>query len=385
MEAAAGSVYRLLAGNASGLRPSDIRLITQHIARESLTPLRLDIGEPDLPTPDRIVQAAIEASRLPSRYAPAAGTIAFREAASAFLLREHALAVSPEDIVATPGATGGLAAVFALLCEPGDEVLVPTPGFPSYRTQLALVGAVPVGYELRGDCGWIPDLELLAKAVTGRTKAIVLNTPGNPTGAVLDAATLDGILRLAEERDLVVISDEVYLDLALEGTAVSASSRGRDRVFSILSLSKAFSMTGWRIGFTVTPPGLAPYLAAVLAQLTASVSSVAQHAAVAALAGPGQELSHRRRVFRERRDAVHGYLSEHHIPHTVPRGAFYQILPLPDGHDSMAEALALLREGVAVVPGTAFGEPDGPFLRLCLTAQTPTLIAGIDLVRQRLW
>lgn len=382
---AQSSARTLIAPRAAQLRPSDIRLIMQQISDRGLTPLRLDIGEPDGPTPPHIMDAASGASRQLSRYAPALGTKLFRESAAQYLFREHGLEVSPDDIVATTGATGGLMTAFGLLCAPGDEVLVPTPGFPSYRTQIALAGAQPIGYRLDVDRGWAPDFDHLEQVIGPRTKVLVINSPGNPTGAVMDAVTIDRLLALAEKHDFAIISDEVYIDLALDGRAVSALSRDRNRVFSIFSLSKSFSMTGWRIGFCVVPPGLADALGAVSAQLTASVASVPQDAAVAAFTGPNDHLAARRAIYRERRDAVHAFLSAHDIGHTVPAGGFYQAFQLPEGSDSFQTALDLLRKGVAVVPGSAFTEPAGPFLRVCLTAPTETLLEGLELVRRHCW
>jgi aspartate/methionine/tyrosine aminotransferase len=380
-----GPVNTLITPVAASLRQSDIRLIGQAIHSRGLSPIRLDIGEPDLPTSPHVLEEATLAAGRPTSYTPAAGTPAFRAAAADYLRVRHALEVSPDDIVIGNGATGALMSCFQLLTRAGDEWLVPVPAFPCYRTQIALAGGVAVGYPLAAEHDWIPSLADLEDRITSRTRGIVINSPGNPTGAVLPAETLSAIAGLAERRGLAILSDEVYADMAFDAPAVSALAADRARTFSVFSLSKTFSMTGWRVGFTVAPPGAGTQLAAVNSQNMASANSVAQAVAIAALTGPWADVDSRRETFARRRDAVHAWLGEQGIPHTLTGGAFYQPLPLPVGTDSFEAAMSLLDDGVALVPGRAFVESAQPFLRMSLTADIPTLLDGLAIVEQRFW
>lgn len=375
----------IIAPGPAGLRQSDIRLIGQSIRDRGLNPIRLDIGEPDLPPPMHVLEAARAAASTPTSYTPAAGTTGFRAAAADYLQRRHDLAVSPGDIVIGAGATGALMSCFQLMARPGDEFLVPVPGFPCYRTQIALVQGVPVGYPLKPETGWTLDVDDVASRITPRTRAIVINSPGNPTGATLPRATLQRLAEIANRHRIAIISDEVYADTTFDGPAVSASAVDRRNTFSVFSLSKTFSMTGWRVGFTVAPPYAAAALAAINSQTTASANSVGQAAAVAALTGPWDDVVHRRELLGARRDTVTNWFAEHFIPHSRPSGAFYQVLPLPQGSDSFQTAQELLELGVALVPGSAFVEGQDPFLRLSYTADTRELIAGLEIYAKHVW
>lgn len=374
----------MISPSAAGLRQNDIRLIGQRIALLGSSPLRLDIGEPDLPPSRHILESAAAAAGLPTSYTPAAGTPAFRAAAAAYLEGHHSLTVSPDDIVIGAGATGALMNIFLLLARPGDEFLVPVPGFPCYRTQIQLVGGSAVGYPLRSEHHWVPVVEDIAERITTRTRAIVINTPGNPTGATIPRSTLEELAELARSRGVQIISDEVYADFTFDSPAVSAAAVNRDRSFAIFSLSKTFSMTGWRIGFTVAPPTTAATLAAINSQTISSPNSVAQTAAISALAGPWDEVALARTTYASRRDAVDKWLTGKGIPHTRPSGAFYQILPLKAGADSFTTAMDLIGAGVALVPGTAFKESSEPFLRMSLTAEIPALLSGLEIVLKHL-
>lgn len=362
-----------------GLRQSDIRLVGQAITERQLTPIRLDIGEPDFATPAHVLRAAEVAAGNRTSYTPSAGTEGFRIAAADYCAQRHQIAVDPDEVVIGAGATGALMACFTLLCDPGDEFLVPQPGFPCYRTQIQMAGGVPVGYPLRADSGWEPDFEKVEEQIGGRTKAIVINTPGNPTGSVFSESTMLRLANLAERHGLWIISDEVYADLAFAGHHTSALSVNRDRTLAIFSLSKSFAMTGWRVGFTVVPSHIAATLAAINSQMTASMNSVAQEAAESALRGSWSHIEDIHCSLKKRSEAVTGWLTDRGIPHTTPRGAFYQALPLAAGADSLSVANQLLDDGVALVPGTAFFEGATPFLRMSLIRAESELLRGLEI------
>lgn len=371
----------------AGIGPSDIRKVGAYIAQRGLSPIRLDIGEPDLAPPRHVLEAAARAAAVPARYTPAAGTTAFREAVSEHWRSTRNVEIDPARVVVTTGATGGLQTAFLTLVDPGDEVLIPEPGFSSYRTQISLIGGVPIPYLLSEERGYLPDLDSLAAAIGPRTRAIVLNSPANPTGAIMPPRMLASIVTMCRMRGVAVISDEPYLDLWLDEPAASAVEMGEDGVIGVFSLSKTYALTGWRIGYLVLPPHLVFAASAVTAQLTASANAVAQEVAVAALRGDQRSVDHARSSYRARRDHVHRTLLEFGVPHVPPVGAFYQAIAVdpPGGGTSLELAYTLADDGVAVVPGSAFGEPEGPFLRLSLTTREELLSEALEILRRRLW
>ena len=225
--------------------------------------IRLEIGEPSFRTPRFVVDAAFEAAAAgQTGYTPNGGYASLREALAEKIERVDGFAVDPDAVVVTPGAMNALFSIYLALLEPGDEVLLPTPGFPNMDEMVRLLGGEPVFYRLERESGYLPSREELEPLVTTRTKAIFANTPGNPTGAVFPADTVRGLAELAAERGVWLISDEVYDELILDDLPhVSAAALVPDApVVSVYSFSKVYAMTGWRLGYCAAPPQLADVL-----------------------------------------------------------------------------------------------------------------------------
>jgi len=365
---------------AAAMPPSGIRSITNR-ALALGDVLRLEIGEPNFPTPPHIVDAAHRAARDGfTRYTETQGIPSLREAWCDRLNRVNGCAATPDRLLVTAGAVSGLYATFAAVLEPGDEVLLPDPGWPNWAMMAALLGAKVVRYRCRAEAAWQPDLDDLAHAVTPRTRAILVNSPSNPTGAVLDAATLAHIAAIAARHDLWLISDECYDGIVFGAEHVGAAAMGDpERTVTIVSCSKTYAMTGWRVGCVAAPAGLIGPLAKVQQATLASVCAVAQKAAEAALTGPQDSAAEMRDAYRQRRDHAVDLCAELGRPIPPPRGAFYAMLDLGDRiADTTAFAEALLeRERVAVAPGAAFGLGAGRAVRVALCVDEATLDAGL--------
>ena len=331
-------------------------------------------GEPDFDTPERIKDAAVRAMRAGhTKYTEVAGIPELRAAIVAKLERDEGLHYEPADVMVSCGAKHSLFNLIVALLNPGDEVLVPSPYWVSYPEQVKLVGGVAVAVETPEATGFDLDPDRLRAAITPRTKVIILNSPNNPTGAVFSPEALRTVARLALEHDLWVVSDECYEALTFEGRHVSIASFGSEikaRTIVVNTCSKAYAMTGWRIGYAAGPRELIRAMTDVQSQVTSNPSSVAQWAAVEALAGPQDEVTAMVGEFdRRRRLIVDGLNALPGVSCVMPRGAFYAFAnvsglfgkkpPAAGGaalSGSVEVAAFFLEEAqVAVVPGADFG------------------------------
>ncbi len=365
----------VLADRLKSLAPS-ATLAVQAKARElrarGIDVISFGAGEPDFDTPDRIKRAAEQAmARGETKYTEVAGIPELRAAAAAKLHRDDGLDYEPADVLVSCGAKHTLFNLGVALLNPGDEVLVPSPYWVSYPEQARLLGAVPVPVACDEATGFDLEPERLRAAVTPRTKLIVVNSPNNPTGAVFSPATLEAVARLAVERGLWVVSDECYEALTFEGRHVSIASFGADikaRTVVVNTCSKAYAMTGWRIGYAAGPRELIRAMTNVQSQVTSNASSIAMWAAVEALNGPQDEVAKMAGEFdRRRRLIVEGLNALPGVRCVMPKGAFYAFanvsglfgkrvdggVPLAGSTDVTAFLLEHAR--VAVVPGVDFG------------------------------
>jgi aspartate aminotransferase len=334
--------------------------------------IHLEIGEPDFDTPPNIVDAAVQAMRDGhTHYTPASGIMEVRKAVARSVTENTGVETSPLNVVLTPGSKNIIHFALLSLVSPGDEVLVPDPGYPNYASLTNFTGAVPVSVPMHESKDFRLDVEELRTLVTDRTRMIILNTPANPTGGVLTASDLLAIAELAIERDLVVISDELYWRLIYDGEHVSPYSIPgmAERTVLIDGLSKAWAMCGWRLGMGVMPVELARSMDTLMINTSSCAASFTQLATVEALESPLSDaaVDAMREEFRTRRDLVVEGLNR--IPGVRchrPAGAFYVFPNITGtGWNERALAHALLHEaGVAVLPGTAFGAHGAGFLRL---------------------
>ena len=372
----------MLADRLKTLAPSStlaVQAKAQELRRRGVDVISFGAGEPDFDTPERIKQAAIQAmQRGQTKYTEVGGVPELRAAVCAKFKRDNGLAYEPADVLVSCGAKHTLFNLAVALLNPGDEVLVPSPFWVSYPEQTRLVGAVPVAVPTSEATGFDLDPERLHAAVTPRTKVIVLNSPNNPTGAVFSPASLAAVGKLALERDLFVVSDECYEALTFEGRHASIAALGPEikaRTVVVNTCSKAYAMTGWRIGFAAGPRELITAMTDVQSQVTSNPSSIAQWAAVEALIGPQDEVAKMAGEFdRRRRLIVQGLNALPGVSCVMPRGAFYVFANVSrlfgrtwktaggtttTLKSSLDVTAFLLEEArVAVVPGLDFGSDD---------------------------
>ncbi len=333
--------------------------------------IHLEIGEPDFDTPRAIVEEGRAAiARGETRYTPSVGITELRVAIANHLARDRGLAVDPARVIVTPGAKPIMFYALLALLEEGDEAIYPDPGFPIYGSMIDFAGAKGVPMPLRERNGFAPDLDELRSLVTDRTKLIVVNSPNNPTGAVLPLATIRAIAAVAREHDLWVLADDIYADLIYDGVhhSVYAEEGMAERTIILDGFSKTFAMTGWRLGFGVFPTALIESVTKLVTNSVSCTATFVQRAGIAALASPLPEVAVMHAAFRERRDAIVAGLNA--IPGVsclVPAGAFYvfpNITRLGRGSsDAVADRL-LADAGVAALAGTAFGATGEGYLRL---------------------
>lgn len=358
---------------------SGIREIS-HLAmqRPSGALIRLELGEPGAPTAAHIVQAAVEASRGRTGYTASAGIAELRAAVAERVHRAYGLSSDERRVVLGLGAVQLLSCTLAATVMPGDEVLIPDPGWPNYAMQTLLQGARPVPYPVRAENEFRPRADDVAALITPRTRVLIVNSPANPTGGVLDEQTARELVELASARGILVVSDEVYDEIVYDGAHVNLASLNPDGVVSVFSFSKTYAMTGWRVGYASFPTWLADTIAKLQEAFLSSLPSASQAAALAALRGPQDAVGVNLAAYRHNRDAALRRLSGAGIATVPPRGAFYLMLPLAPGVDSRRAAIDLVGHGVAMAPGSAFGTQAISHLRISLASETGELTAGVD-------
>ncbi len=332
--------------------------------------IHLEIGEPDFDTPAHVIAAAKQAlDDGYTHYGPAAGLPELRAAIAAHISATRGISVEPDEVVVTPGAKPVMFFAALMLCQEGDEVLYPDPGFPIYESVAAFSGATPVPLRLHPETGFRLDLNELRERITDRTRLLILNSPHNPTGAVLPPADIAAIAEMVRGRNLVVLSDEIYNGILYEGRFSSIASLPgmREQTIILDGFSKIYAMTGWRLGYGVMPRALAERMAQLMVNSASCTAAMVQRAGLAALTGPQDDSVAMVAEFRRRRDAiVAGLNGIPGISCLTPEGAFYAF---PDirGTGLTSEVMAdrLLQEaGVAALAGTAFGAGGQGFLRL---------------------
>src|SRR5438309_6775759 len=333
------------------------------------TVIHLELGEPDFVTPEHISEAANDALRAGStHYVPAPGIPELREAVARFLSRTGRLETGADRVVITPGAKPVMFYAMLALCEEGDEIVYPDPGFPMYESIAAFSGATPVPLPLREEHGFRVDPEELASLVTERTRLLILSSPHNPCGSALSAAECEAVAEIALRHDLVVLSDEVYWAIRYGSEHVSVLDVDGMAARTILldGWSKTFAMTGWRLGFGVFPSWLTEPVTRLVINSVSCTSAFSQYAAVAALTGPWEPVERMVAEFADRREVIVEGLNR--IPGVrcvEPAGAFYAFPSVRDlgvGSKRVADEI-LERAGVACLAGTAFGRQGEGYLR----------------------
>ena len=352
-------------------------------------------GEPNFPTPDYVVEAAAEACRDPRnhRYTPTPGLPELREAIARKMLRDSGYKVTPEQVVVTNGGKQAVYEAFQILLNDGDEVIIPTPYWTSYPEAVKLAGGVPVEVFAGADRSFEPDIDAIEAARTARTRAIIVTSPSNPTGAVWSRETIEAIGRWAVEHHVWVVSDEIYEHLNYDGARTAYIGQVvpevRDQLIVLNGVAKTYAMTGWRVGWLVAPEPVAKAAAKLQGHMTSNVANVSQRAAIAAVGGDLDAVYAMREAFDVRRKAIVAALNAIdgvHCP--TPTGAFYAfadvsgLLNRPLGANgsvatSSAELAAMLLDEahVAAVPGEAFGAPG--YLRFSYALADDQLAEGM--------
>ena len=331
--------------------------------------VHLEIGEPDFDTPSNIVEAAIKALREgQTHYTPSAGIPQLREAIAEEISTTRGIEVNPNQVVVTPGGKPIMFFTILALCEKGDEVIYPNPGFPIYGSMINFAGATPVPVPLLMEKDFRFDIEEFKSLVSPKTKMIILNSPHNPTGGVLTKEDLEAIAEVAIENDVMVLSDEIYNRILYEGEFASITQFPGmvERTIILDGFSKTYAMTGWRLGYGVMPEWLAAQVANLMVNSNSCTAAFSQWAAIEALKGPQDESKKMVEAFRERRDVIVDGLNQ--IPGLCclrPKGAFY-VFPNIEGTSKSSREMQdfLLNEaGVATLSGTSFGEYGEGFVR----------------------
>jgi aspartate/methionine/tyrosine aminotransferase len=352
--------------------------------------IHLEIGEPDFPTADHIVEAAVEALRAgQTHYVPAPGVPPLREAVAAFLERTGRMRTAPDRVIVTPGAKPIMFFTIMALCGAGDEVLYPDPSFPMYESITAFAGATGVPIPLREGNAFRIDTDELERLVTDRSKLLIINSPHNPCGSALTREDCEAIADIAQRHDLIVLSDEVYWAIRYgpEHASVLDVDGMADRTILLDGWSKTFAMTGWRLGFGVFPPALVEPVTRLVINSVSCTSAFSQYAAAAALEGPWEPVERMVEEFRRRRDVIVAGLND--IPGITclePQGAFY-VFPNITGTGLTSAELAgrlLADAGVAALAGTAFGTYGESFLRFSYANSVENIQDALDAVRDLL-
>ncbi|MCY3864049.1 MAG: pyridoxal phosphate-dependent aminotransferase [Chloroflexi bacterium] len=362
----------------------------KQLAAEGHSVIGLAGGEPDFDTPPHIVEAAVKAMRDgETRYAaPSKGISPLLEAIAAKMERDNKVRVDPmSDIIVTPGGKLALFLALKAMLDPGDEVLIPAPYWVSYPSITQMVGGLPVTVETSSDDNYRLRLEHLREHITARSKALIINSPCNPTGHMLSSEEIEAVATLALEEDLYIISDEIYEKLNFDGRpAVSLASIPdiADRVIIINGMSKAYAMTGWRLGWLAGPTELIGVAGKFNSQTATSAATFTQLAAVAALNGPQNCVEMMRQSYQERRDfIVDAFNSIPNMSHPDIEGAFYAF-PKVDETSKTSEEVAniILDEAVVVgVPGSAFGITKDAHVRFSFAEDMNKLSQAVDRIR----
>jgi aspartate aminotransferase len=352
--------------------------------------IHLEIGQPDVPTFTNISRAGIQGIQDGfTRYTPPAGIPALRKAIAEDAGRRRGISFSASQVIIGPGAKPALFFPTLAVVRPGDEVIYPDPGFPTYAAMIEVAGGLPVPVPLREEEDFSFDLEAFEGLVNDRTRMVILNSPSNPTGGVMPYAALEVIADVASRRNIWVLSDEIYSRLIYETPAPSIASLPgmAERTIICDGFSKTYAMTGWRLGFGIMPEALAERVDLLMTHSVGCTASFTQLAGLEAIQGPQEQVEAVVAEYRRRRDALVAGLNA--IPGVrcrTPQGAFY-VFPNVSSFNKTSTWLAeyLLEEaGVAVLPGTAFGDYGEGYLRLCFANSLENIQAGLTKVADAL-
>ncbi|HVW83350.1 MAG TPA: pyridoxal phosphate-dependent aminotransferase [Bryobacteraceae bacterium] len=379
----AGRMSRLLTESAF-----DVLSRARALEAQGRDVIHLEIGEPDFESPAHVIEAAKKALDAGyTHYGPTPGLPEFRETIAAYVSKTRGIPVSLKNVVVVPGGKPIIFFPMMALLEPGDEVIYPNPGFPIYESMIGCLGAKPVPIPLVEERGFSFDLDVFRASLSDRTKMVVLNSPQNPTGGIIPAEDIAAIADAVRDRDLVVLSDEIYSRIyyGSEAPVSIASMPGmREKTIILDGFSKTYAMTGWRLGYGVMPEYLVDAVAKLMVNSTSCTATFSQFAGMAALCGPQDAVEKMNAEFLRRRDAFCPALNE--IPGwrcELPGGAFYAFANVKGtGRSSKEVADALLNEaGVACLDGGSFGEFGKGYIRFSYANSYENLMRAVERIR----
>ncbi len=343
--------------------------------------IRLEVGEPSFGTPAHIKEAAVNAlAENFTKYTANAGIPELRSAIVDKLRIRNGISVDSNDVVVTSGGVAACFTALAAMVNPGDEVLLADPSWPNYVQMTVLLGVKAVHYRLRLENDLIPTVEDIERCITPKTKVLIINSPGNPTGAITPLPRLREILELAHRHNLWVISDEVYDEIWFDTPPHSLQPLDtQERVVSVFSFSKTYAMTGWRVGYLTGASEIVSHVLRAQEPTTSCVNSPAQRGAVAALLGDQQCVADMRSAYASRARLVTKILDDHGVPYARPTGAFYTMVDISGARMSDLDFVSrmITERRVAVVPGSAFGPESGNVVRVSLASSESDLQNGV--------
>ena len=344
--------------------------------------IHLEVGQPDFATPDHIVEATCRYVREGyTKYVSETGAPELRAAVARYFERRTGVPTSADNILVTPGAVMSVATCLMALLEPGDEVLLPDPGWPNYQMATSLIHGQPVFYELKPENRFLPDLDALEALISAKTKLLLICTPSNPTGQVYDRELVASMMDLARRHDIFVLSDEIYGEIVFDQEHESALCHDPDeRAIIVSGMSKAYAMTGFRIGFTRARADYVALAGKLQEPFTSCAVGFGQRAAADALDGPQDAVHWMREEYKKRRDVALEVLQGHDLFRYSPGGAFYLLVDISaTGMDSRDFALELLQKRrVAVAPGNTFGRMCADHIRISIASPAYTLREGLE-------
>jgi aspartate/methionine/tyrosine aminotransferase len=371
---------RQLAGESA----FDVLRRAQELEASGVDVIHLEIGQPDFPTPPHIREAAVRAlEEGHTGYGPSQGLPALRQAIADTAGSLRGLSFSPEQVVVAPGAKALLFYAINALAGPGDEVICPDPGFPAYQSVIGHSGATAVPLPLREAAGFRFDAEEFRSLVSSKTRLVILNSPQNPTGGMLEREDLEVIAREAAEKDFLVLSDEIYLHFCYDSPfeTIASLQEAKGRVIIVDGFSKTYSMTGWRMGYAILPPELVETFDLYNVNIASCACTFSQHAALEALQGPQDSVGAMVSEFRSRRDyLVEALNAIDGLSCALPRGAFYVFANIRETGLSSSEAASRLLDeaGVAVLSGASFGSAGEGYIRLSYATSMDRLEAAVE-------
>lgn len=361
------------------IKPSGIRAMFEMAAKGSIN---LGLGELDFEPPQELTDALKQAAdQGRNRYGPTKGIDELRAAVASKVSR-YRKDLTADNVIITCSGTQGAMAAYQTLFDPGDEVLIPEPGFVLYEPDASLAGARPVPYGMTEET-FMPDIDDIMRSITSKTKGLVVNSPSNPTGGVLDRETFNALCDIADDHGLWIISDEVYEDFLYDGGTHHSFNERIERAVVLNSFSKSFAVPGWRVGYMTSPADLANEIAKMQYHMVAAPPTPPQYALAASFHVQQRFLDEIMPLFDRRRKLMAKLLNEidgFHCP--IPKGAFYAFPSYDMPTPSRELAIRMVKAGVIVAPGTAFGEKGEGHLRFSYAASEESIVKGLEIVKK---